>query len=260
MSFSRGALVRTTQASRSEFSEKDLVTFTHTVDLAVLRHESTSSTAGPSSAPLVTPTTTPPSPFPPLRASLLLSRPPLIQRTPHELETAYYIHSLRMRQALSNHIPESFYFRSGSLPHRRYKIAAHAFDVAAFGPEIAGPAPNVGEIPEERPIEAMPRDKWWKEDGERGNKSLERYPEDEVFCLVQDKSGEKKWGFPEVVVREGETLHGALETGLTSVDGALGGQTMDTWIVTRKPIGVVRDGQERVRPPSIAPRYACRIN
>lgn len=97
-------------------------------------------------------------------------------------------------------------------------------------------------------MEETSRDHWEKNDAERGDKSLERFPEEEVFCLVEKKEG--GWGFPEVVLKEGEGLHEAVEGRITGLDGWFGGKTMDSWLVTKKPIGFVKNGEERV---SLAP-------
>ena len=197
---------------------------------AAARYQSTaaSATAGPSTAP-------------PLRASLLLSRQPLLTRTLTPLESTYYDHTLKLRHALSNPINQEFYFRPGSLPHRRYQHSEWQYEKAVYGPVLAGKEPEVGDIPPERPVEEISRDHWEKLDSERGEKSLERFPEEEVFCLVSDGA---KWEFPSVEVKEGEALHEAVER-ITGTEGLMDGNTMDTWLVTRKPIGFTKEGDNR---------------
>lgn len=91
------------------------------------------------------------------------------------------------------------------------------------------------------------REEWVEKDSQRGEKSLERFPEQEVFCLVKDGSG--KWSFPRTEVEKGEGLDQAVNRGLIGVEGRLGGQTMDAWLVTRKPIGVVDEGGAKVCQP-----------
>ncbi|KAK1927709.1 hypothetical protein DB88DRAFT_478955 [Papiliotrema laurentii] len=182
--------------------------------------------------------------LPPLRASLILSRQPLLTRPQHPLEEAYHTHNRNLRHALSNPLPEHFYFREGSLPHRRYQHAEWQYLKETYGPVIAGPEPSVGEIPPEREHEEMPRDHWEQVDAERGERSLERKPEEEVFCLVQTKEG-NQWTFPEIVLGQGETLDGAIESRITGTNGWFDGKTMDTWLVTKKPIGMIKKGKER---------------
>lgn len=89
----------------------------------------------------------------------------------------------------------------------------------------------------------LSRDHWEKADSDRGERSLERFPEEEVFCLVETGG---KWGFPRAEVKKGEGLDEAIRRGLTGVEGELGGKGMDSWIVARKPVGVVREGDARV--------------
>jgi large subunit ribosomal protein L46 len=203
---------------------------------------STSHPLKPLSRRLATPSAF--SPHPPLRVSLLLSRPALLLRTPDALVSAYHAHSISLRHALSNPTPTDFYFRPDSLPLRRFLISQHSFDTSTYGPDLAGPLPDVGDLPAELGVDEVPRDKWEKEDGGRGEKGLERMAEEEVFCLVRRKDG--RWEFPGVEVVAGEGLHEAVERGLVGVDGGLGGRGMDTWLVARKPMGMVRDGDARV--------------
>ncbi|OCF33231.1 hypothetical protein I316_04972 [Kwoniella heveanensis BCC8398] len=180
---------------------------------------------------------------PPLIASLLLSRAPLLTPTPTELESTYHEHSRAVSHALSSPLPLDFYFKSGSLPLRRHLRAEHEYVKSIYGPRLAGSAPDVGDIPPETEYETTSRDHWEKTDGaQRGEKSLERFPEEEVYCLV--RRGEK-WVFPQTEVGKLEGLDEAVTRGLTGVEGSLGGKGMDSWIVTRKPVGVVKNGEQR---------------
>ncbi|RSH92615.1 54S ribosomal protein L17 mitochondrial [Saitozyma podzolica] len=155
------------------------------------RHASSSSSSSSSSA------------GPQVTASLLLSRPPLLTPSAHPLESAYYAHSSSVRSALSNPAPTQFYFKPGSLPLRRFQRSQHQHELETFGPRLAGSAPDVGDVPGEAPVEEVARDHWVKEDSERGEKSLERWPEEEVYCLVKDG---KRWSFPSTTVEKGEGL------------------------------------------------------
>jgi len=88
------------------------------------------------------------------------------------------------------------------------------------------------------------RYEWAEKDSERGLKSLERLPEEEVFCMLELEGG--KWGFPRTDVEKGEGLDEAVKRGLTGVEGSLGGEGLDSWIVTRKPVGLLVEGESRV--------------
>lgn len=162
------------------------------------------------------------------------------------MESAYHTHNLNLRHALSNPLSEEFYFKEGSLPHRRWRRSEWQYLKETYGDIIAGPEPDAGaEIQAERPVDEISRDHWEKEDSKRGEKSLERKAEDEVFCLVQGKEG-GQWGFPEVDLGEGQTLHGVVQEKIVGEEGWLGGKTMDSWLVTKKPVGVSQEGEQRV--------------
>lgn len=179
---------------------------------------------------------------PVLSASVLLSRNPLLTPTPHPFEKAYYERSLKIRHALSNPVSADFYFKPGSLAMRRFLGSEWELERKLYGEKIAGEKPKIGDVPPEPAHEATPRDHWAKEDAARGEKSLERLPEQELYCLVETKG---KWTFPTTDMKIGETLDVAI-TRIVGKEGSLDGKTMDTWLVTRKPVGVLRDGDKRV--------------
>jgi large subunit ribosomal protein L46 len=132
-------------------------------------------------------------------------------------------------------VPTSFYFKPGSLPLRRFQRANHLAETAAFGPRLAGKAPEVGDLPLEPAAEAVPRDSWARAD-QRGESSLERHPESELYCLI--KEGDR-WTFPSTAVAKGEGLDEAVKRSLLSKEGL--GENMDSWIVARNPIGAVQN-------------------
>lgn len=181
---------------------------------------------------------------PVLSASLLLSRTPLLTPTPQPFEKAYYERNFKIRHALSNPVSTDFYFKTGSLAMRRFLGSEHELERKFYGDKLAGPKPKIGDVPPEPAHESTPRDHWVKADEARGEKSLERCPEEELFCLVQTKG---KWTFPSTDMKIGEALDAAV-TRITGLQGSLDGKTMDTWLVTRKPVGLVRDGDKRVSP------------
>lgn len=165
---------------------------------------------------------------------------------PTPLETAYHSYSASIRHTLSNPIPQEFYFRSGSLAERRFLLSQHQYETSLYGKEISGQAPEVGDLPPDPVVEETPRDKWVQQDSQRGERSLERLPEEEVYCLMREKAGEGRWVFPSTELGKKEFLHDAVGERVLGVDGVLGGKTMDSWLVTKKPIGMLRDGAKRV--------------
>jgi large subunit ribosomal protein L46 len=172
---------------------------------------------------------------PKLSAALLLSRSPLLTPTPSALETSYYAYSSSLRSALSNPAPHDFYFKPGSLASRRFLDAQYTRDAATFGERLAGRRPDVGDIPAEAELEPVARDA-----GDQSEAMVGRRGEDEVYLVVQDNAG--KWGFLNAPLQQGEALHQAAVRAL----GEQLGDDMDTWLVTRKPIGVATQAEQRV--------------
>ncbi|KAL1407484.1 hypothetical protein Q8F55_006917 [Vanrija albida] len=179
---------------------------------------------------------------PALTASVLISRAPLLTPTPHPMAKAYWDRTAKLRHAFSNPTNTSFYFKQGSLPQRRFLESQYETEVAYYGAEIAGQKPDVGEVQAEPELAVLDRDHWAKADAERGDRSLERAPEDEVYLVVESKG---KWTFPSTPLQTGESLDEAVTSRIVGVEGSLGGSTLDTWLVTKKPVGVVRDGEAR---------------
>lgn len=122
-------------------------------------------------------------------------------------------------------------------------MAQHARDAETYGPRLAGKAPDVGDVPPEAPIVDVSRTHWEEQDTGRGERSLERYPTEEVYCLVQEKG---KWTFPSTAVGAHEGLDEAVRRGLLGKEGTLGGEAMDSWIVTRKPVALSKSASGRV--------------
>jgi large subunit ribosomal protein L46 len=150
-----------------------------------------------------------------------------------------------VQHALSNPPSQTnpFYFKAGSLPLRRFQQSQSEFLQQTYGKELAGPTPDIGDVPRENPVEALSRDHWEKEDSKRGEKSLERFPEEEVYCVVKGSDG--KWEVPKVKVEAGESLDEAVGR-IRGTGGMMEGQTMDSWLVTRKPIGSLKSDKEIV--------------
>ncbi|WOO78533.1 54S ribosomal protein L17, mitochondrial [Vanrija pseudolonga] len=179
---------------------------------------------------------------PALTASVLISRAPLLTPTPHPMAKAYWERSSKLRHAFSNPTNTSFYFKQGSLPLRRFLESQYETERGYYGEQIAGKKPELGEVQPEPELVELDRDHWAKADAERGDRSLERAPEEEIYLVVESKG---KWTFPSTPLKTGEALDEAVTSRIVGVDGSLGGQTLDTWLVTKKPVGVVVNGEAR---------------
>jgi len=98
--------------------------------------------------------------------------------------------------------------------------------------KIAAPADEDGGLQEEDE-ESMPR--IHPADTKRDTRSLDRKGQRNLYLLVKTRQdGKDVWAFPQGDVAKGELLHEAAARDLTAVCGPY----MDTWIVSRQPIGV----------------------
>ncbi|KAH8833512.1 hypothetical protein DL96DRAFT_1577265 [Flagelloscypha sp. PMI_526] len=184
---------------------------------------------------------------PVLHTSILLNRSPFLTRTPTKFEEAYWAYQGRIRRALHNPFPYDVYFRPGSLIQTRFNVEERAREVHAFGENFVQKREEAGiggqSIVSESQVAAaetlrsqegvgealMSRET----DADRTNdlKSLDRLGQRNLFCLLHTTSD--GWRFPQGSVLKQELLHHAAQRDLTSECG----ENMDTWIVSRQPIG-----------------------
>lgn len=189
-----------------------------------------------------------------LRASLLLTRKPIVTPDLSPLENVYYNYQEELERRLMWTFPHYYYFKKGSLSERRF-IKAQKGPVSKL--------PNVlyekGEpdvvhnrerrlkqevtIPKDeyeessmsdisRPV--VPNSRTTEADATNDVKSLERALPRTLHLLIKDS--EQGWKLPAFDL-EGETpLHRAAETGLR----ILGGENINTWTVARSPAAVLK--------------------
>jgi len=87
--------------------------------------------------------------------------------------------------------------------------------------------------PQEEDEESMPR--VHPADTKGDVRSLDRKGQRNLYLLIKsEEDGKDVWKFPQGGVEKGELLHEAAARDLTAVCGPY----MDTWIVSRQPIGV----------------------
>ncbi|KAF8636474.1 hypothetical protein AX17_003290 [Amanita inopinata Kibby_2008] len=185
---------------------------------------------------------------PEITAAVVLNRSPILTRTPSLFERAYYAYQARLRRALHNPFSYDFYFKQGSLLEKRFNQEERKRERRAFGPTF-GVQENISE--EERVAtktaletlaqqegegeELMPR--VHPADTDRDHKSLDRKGRRNVYLLLQTQEGGRDiWRFPQSGLEKGELLHEAAYRDLHVECG----EHMDTWIVSRKPIGVYK--------------------
>ncbi|KAA1474840.1 hypothetical protein DENSPDRAFT_825004 [Dentipellis sp. KUC8613] len=177
-----------------------------------------------------------------LQTAVVLNRSPIITRTPSLFERAYYNYQARIQRALHNPFPYEFYFKPGSPLEAKFSIEERRRDRKAFGPGFGADSEDARST-----LTAEDLKKFGQEEEENtvsrvhasdlsGNvKSLDRNGQRNLYLLVQQKKdGKDAWVFPQGDVNAGELLHEAAERRLLSQCG----DAMDTWIVSRNPIGL----------------------
>jgi len=180
-----------------------------------------------------------------------LNRSPILTRTPTLFERAYYAYHTRIRRALHNPFPLDFYFKQGSLLETQFNIEEKKRERRAFGPtfgqdEFVSKEKAAAEkaaadqlaLQEGNIDELMPR--VHASDVNHEFKSLDRKGKRNIYLLLRTTDNSRgSWRFPEGGVEKGELLHQAAQRDLHVECGS----NMDTWVVSRKPVGVYRPPQ-----------------
>lgn len=223
--------------------------------------------AGPSSSSPKRPPNSSQNPSKPtINAAVILNRSPIITRTPSLFERSYYSYHARIQRALFNPFPSEFYFKAGSLLEGKFVEEEQERERLTFGGPTfvrrkgtttdadAGAAGSAEVIGEAKTEEPMPR--VHEADIKGDVRSLDRQGERNIYLLLQgrDPAGNSAWRFPQGGIQEGELLHevcvGAIvllpctsphASGIQAAERDLHaecGKLMDTWVVSRNPIGV----------------------
>jgi large subunit ribosomal protein L46 len=149
-------------------------------------------------------------------ASTILNRSPILTRTIHPFEEAYYAYQRRLYRALSQTLPADVYFKPGSLVQRRVAIEELAREKEAFGEDwepvrglrveeddVAGGEGEgtggmgaksfVQQMADEAELEEKPQPRVHRADVEGDVKSLDRLGERNLYLVVKQNS---VWTFP----------------------------------------------------------------
>ncbi|KAK0228217.1 39S mitochondrial ribosomal protein L46-domain-containing protein [Armillaria fumosa] len=198
--------------------------------------------ASTSTDPLPPPKKTP---RPTISAAVILNRSPLITRSPSTFERAYYSYQARLRRALHNPFPYDFYFKEGSILETRFNVEERKRERHAFGPLFgidddvdqekakAARAAAAQLAEQEGEFEEMvPR--LHPSDVSQDTKSLDRKGKRNIYLLL--KTLQDVWRFPQGGIEKNELLHQAAQRDLYTECG----QHMDSWIVSRNPVGVYK--------------------
>ncbi|KAI0085439.1 60S ribosomal protein L17 [Irpex rosettiformis] len=190
-----------------------------------------------------------------IHTTILLNRNPILTRTPTAFEKAYYAYQAKIERALHNPLPYDFYFKPGTQLELQFDKEEEERERLAFG-KSATPSPRVKTEEElratdednadalaalesqqqEDSVKLLPRE---HESDRTGDvKSLNRQGQRNVYLLVQakDEAGKKSWMFPHAPVNTRENLFENVQNHLRSPFGI----GMDTWVASKKPIGVHR--------------------
>jgi large subunit ribosomal protein L46 len=200
-------------------------------------------------------------------AGLILSRVPVVTPELTDFEKAYYNYQSELERRLMWTFPDYFYFKKGSLAQRRFNAANRGPMHAHKGIYYPRGTPEVQHNRDRRFKQevVIPRDD--SEDmsnlfgGDGGKDSLSRPIVTNPRITEADKTNDttslirklertlylvtklpgEQWKFPSFELRKNETLHRAAIRGLWK----LGGDNMNTWVVSNTPAAVVRfdDGQ-----------------
>ncbi|KAN0128508.1 50S ribosomal subunit L30 [Lactarius tabidus] len=192
-------------------------------------------------------------PRPSLHTAVILNRSPILTRTPTPFERAYYSYQARLQRALHNPFPYEFYFKPGSLLESKFNLEERKRDRKAFGPGFGADhplAPGAGVSAQDlkkfgRDEDETPAPRVHASDENGDLKSLDRKGQRNLYLLVKQTTdaANTTWRFPESeVTTSGELLH---ESAARDLRG-LCGEAMDTWIVSRKPIGLYE-----IQPPAL---------
>ncbi|KAJ7582526.1 39S mitochondrial ribosomal protein L46-domain-containing protein [Mycena floridula] len=193
---------------------------------------------------------------PEISASVILNRSPILTRVPTPFERAFYTYQARIRRALSNPFPYKFYFGEGSLLRTRFTIEERERERRAWGPKFHTPTEEErAQMILDKVTDAQMSEQEGKSDpltprvhtADRENdvKSLDRSGTRNLYLLVLAREADRDiWRFPQGGVEKGELLHQAAQRDLY----AEAGEHMDTWIVSRNPIGVYKQTAEPSGP------------
>ncbi|KIK18315.1 hypothetical protein PISMIDRAFT_632200 [Pisolithus microcarpus 441] len=187
-----------------------------------------------------------------LHTAIILNRSPLLTRTPTPFERAFYAYQARIHRALHNPFPYDFYFKQGSPLETRFNIEERRRERRAFGApfgtvklEERDEATELMEMSmRDETDESMPR--IHEADLKDDLKNLNRKGQRNLYAMLRtNENGKDVWRLPTGPVEKGEPLHISAIRRLEDECG----RNMDTWLVSRNPIGVYHPPKLNVSEP-----------
>jgi large subunit ribosomal protein L46 len=174
---------------------------------------------------------------PRLNAAVILNRSPFLTPTSTPFEAAYYAYQVKLARALSSPFHLPFYFKQGSLLHRRFRAEERQRNFEAWGatgkrkgledasdveqvalsdsvhgsstsstPEKPKRAETVDDIPmEDDEFKPTPRES--RADVSGDVKSLDRMGDRNLYLLLKTRKDGGVWTFPHGPVDASQPLH-----------------------------------------------------
>ena len=175
-----------------------------------------------------------------VKASVLLSRPPLLTRDLTPFEKAFFVYQRRLNERLALPFTRYFYYQRGTPGEVEWKRRIRerktpARDIGPYngygeeawndelleGDEISEPAVQIERLVEDAEIEVRvkggeeakkekvekPKSRWTEADERGETTSLNRLMTRTLYLLVKRRGSENRWMFPENQLLKDESLH-----------------------------------------------------
>ncbi|VUC26421.1 unnamed protein product [Clonostachys rosea] len=200
-----------------------------------------------------------------IRSGLILTRPPLLTRTLHPFENAFFFYQKRLEERLNTPFVTNVYFKPDTarridwdlkVRERQGTVAKelgvyHGKSAGAWDDELrVGDGLSTQEsivrsilkdaearvsddaeiipVADVQPVEP-PNERLSEADKKGDVKRLDRAMDRTLYLVVKGKDG---WSFPADVIPDGENLHQCAQRALDQAAGV----NMNTWIVGRVPV------------------------
>ncbi|KAL8999099.1 MAG: hypothetical protein Q9169_001987 [Polycauliona sp. 2 TL-2023] len=201
-----------------------------------------------------------------VKASILLSRPPLITRDLTPFEKSYFLYQRRLNERLALPFSRYFYYQKGTPGDVEWKRKIKdrltpARDIGVYnayakegwndevlvGARESEPEAQVDALLRDADVEGLageegqevkkqevekPMPRFTEADQAGDTRSLDRNLQRTLYLLVREGS-EGKWSFPSDVLVGKESLHTAAERIIVQA----GGMNMNTWVIGNIPLG-----------------------
>lgn len=188
--------------------------------------------------------------FAQLRAALLVTRAPVLQKPEDNFEREYYRFNVALAHRLQQPFPRDMYFKKGSAAEQRfdeyYAQLQNTWHVATETRARSVPGKTGKRADTDAELYAtMPRTTEADERGDQG--SIERALDRTLYLVVAPKGkGPAAWRLPAKALPEQRTPSVTLHDNAIAAVTESFGEVMDLWLVSRLPIAVVPEADDKV--------------